>query len=265
LILEQKRKAGEDIRSYSSSKQVLDQYGISITKDVSKFASTVKCIAEYGYDPQRVIKEFNDTQYHQGKLRALKIAADEKQKEVAIRESQESSLVQAISLHSSILNVYNELYNAGFGIEKLRRLHEKIMKIAESNQISTWAAVDKFFNDIDTQYDAKLGFEAEKDRLNTEIQTLKEKRKKELESLKEQPLIGPIILKLIQLGLTKDDILESSKMILNISKGPYSVKNIALGMIETIRAMVISRTRTSSGDRTIEILDKTREELSKLD
>ncbi len=46
-------------------------------------------------------------------------------------------------------------------------------------------------------------------------------------------------------------------MLLNLFKGPYSVKDIALGMIETIRAMVISRPRTSSGDRTFEILDKT--------
>ena len=29
-------------------------------------------------------------------------------------------------------------------------------------------------------------------------------------------------------------------MLLNLFKGPYSVKDIALGMIETIRAMVIS-------------------------
>ena len=173
--------------------------------------------------------------------------------------------MQAISLHSGILDVYNELYNAGFGIEKLKGLHETIRKIAESNQISTWAGVDKFYKDIETQYDAKLGFEAEKDRLNTEIQVLQEKRKKELESLREQPFIGAIILRLIQLGLTEDDILESSKMLLNLFKGPYSVKNIALGMIETIRAMAISRTGTSSSDRTIEILDKAREELSKLD
>lgn len=139
------------------------------------------------------------------------------------------------------------------------------MKIAESNQISTWTAIDKFFKDIDTQYDAKLGFEAEKDRLNIEIQTLKEKRKKGLESLKEQPFISSIIIRLLQLGLTEDDILESSKMLFGIFKGPHSVKNIALGMIEVVQAMAISRTRTSSGEKAIEVLGRAREELSKLD
>jgi hypothetical protein len=265
LILEQSRRVEQGIKSYFGFKQGLENHGISMADDIPKFASTVRCIAEYGYDPQRVIKEFIETQYHQDKLRALQIAAGDKQKDVSKLESQNSSLARAICLHSSILEVYNELNNAGFDIEKLKGLHETIRKIAESNQISTWAAVVKFFKDIETQYDAKLGFEAEKDRLNTEIQVLEEKRKIELENLREQPFIGAIIIRLIQLGLTEDDILKCSKMLLNLFKGPYSVKSIALGMIDTIRAMAISRTRTSSGDRAIEILDKAQEELSKLD
>lgn len=264
LILEQSKRVEEGMKSYFGFKQDLESHGISMTVDIPKFANTVRCIAEYGYDPYRVIKEFNDIQYLQDKLRALKIAADERQEEVARLEGQKSSLVQAISSHSSTLNVYNMLNNAGFDIEKLKRLCETIMKIAESNQISNWLAVDKFSKDIETQYDAKLGFEAEKDRLNTEIQILKEKRKEEWGSLRDQPFIGPIIARLLQLGLTEDDILECSKMLLNLFKGPYSVKDFALIMIDVIKTKAISRTRTTSDD-TIEVLDKMRDELTKLD
>lgn len=77
LILEQNRKAEEEMESYSSSKQVLDQYGIAITGDISKFASTVKCIAEFGYDPKTVVREFNGIQYLEDKRRATRIAADQ--------------------------------------------------------------------------------------------------------------------------------------------------------------------------------------------
>jgi hypothetical protein len=130
LILEQSKRVEEGIKSYFGFKQGLEDHGISMTDDIPRFASTVRCIAEYGYDPQRVIKEFSDTQYHRSKLRALQIAADDKQKDVSILESQNSSLARAISLHSSILEVYNELNNAGFGIEKLKGLYETIRKIA---------------------------------------------------------------------------------------------------------------------------------------
>jgi hypothetical protein len=87
------------MKSYFGLKQELENHGISMTDDIPNFVSTVRCMAEYGYDPVRVIKEFNDIQYHQDKLRALKIAADEKQKEVARLEGQKSSLVQVISSH----------------------------------------------------------------------------------------------------------------------------------------------------------------------
>jgi hypothetical protein len=78
LILEQSKKAEEEMKSYFYSKQELVRHGISIVDDIPKFAITVRCIAEYGYDPQRVIQDFIDGQYHQDKSRALKIACDEK-------------------------------------------------------------------------------------------------------------------------------------------------------------------------------------------
>jgi hypothetical protein len=60
--LEQKRKATEEMTSYFSAKQVLDKHIISMTEDLPKFANTVKCIAEYGYDPVRILDEFKGIQ-----------------------------------------------------------------------------------------------------------------------------------------------------------------------------------------------------------
>jgi hypothetical protein len=76
-------------------------------------------------------------------------------------------------------------------------------------------AVDKFFKDIETQYDTKLGFESEKERLGLKIQTLKEERKKMLQILSAQPVIGSIIVKLLQLGFTENDILKMGEIYLN--------------------------------------------------
>jgi len=54
LALQQKKMADLEIKSYSTTKQVLDRHNLSMTEDLSKFASVVSCIAEYGYDPKRV-------------------------------------------------------------------------------------------------------------------------------------------------------------------------------------------------------------------
>ena len=234
MILEQDRKIEEEMKSYSRSKQVLEQYGISITKDISKFASTVKCIAEYGYDPEKVIRVFNEIQYLQDKHRALRIAVEEKQKDLARLDMQNSSVLQAISLHEDKLSIYNELDNIGFGSAKLKRLHDTIINIMNSNNINYWLAVDKFFRDLETQYDSKLGFEAEKERLNTQIRILEEEREKRLENFRILPFVGPCISRLLQLGLTENDIVKFAEVFLNILNKSFSVQDMAYGMLKTV-------------------------------
>jgi hypothetical protein len=158
----------------------------------------VPSIAEHRYDPKKVLEEFLDIQYHQEKLRELKIAIDEDQKNHERLDSQNSSLLKSIGSHS----------RKGFGIKELKRLLDTIMAITRSNQISHWLAIDKFFNDIETQYDAKLGFESENDKLVKEIKMLEEERKKNLENLRNQPFIGPNVMGLLNrdryLGVCKD-------------------------------------------------------------
>jgi hypothetical protein len=264
-ILEQNRRAEYEMKLFFSYKVELEKHRISMANDIPQFASTVKAIAEYGYDAHMVLDEFRDVQYHQDKLRAYKIAIDEAQRYEKF-ESQNSSLLERISLHSSKADLYNELDVAGFGIAELRRLLDTITNIATSNQISHWIAIGKFFSDLETQYDAKLGFEVVKDKFFTDIKMLDVEREKKLENLRNQPLVGLIIAGLLNLGLYENDILGFAKVYLNIWKRrSSSMKGIALGMIEAVIEMATSRNRTTSDDETIEILGRAREELSRLD
>ena len=265
LILEQNRKAEEEMKIYSSSKQVLDRYGISITKDIARFTNTVKCIEEFGYDPEKVVREFNDIQYLQDKHRALRIAVEEEQKDLATLKMQNASLLQALRLHEDKLSVYNKLDNIGFGSVKLERLHDTIINIMNSNGINYWLAVDKFFRDVETQYDSKLGFEGEKEKLNTQIRILEEEREKRLENFKFLPYIGPSISRLMQLGLTENDIVAFAEVFLNILNKSFSMQDIARGMLKTVEAITTGYAGTTSDDKSMEILGNVREELSKID
>jgi uncharacterized coiled-coil DUF342 family protein len=271
VVLEQKRKATEEMKSYFDAKQELDKHKISITEDIPKFAKTVKCIAEYGYEPRKVLSEFEDIQYLSDKRRSLEIATDEKEKNFAKLKQQEYSLRHAINLHSENLSVYNELENIGFGSRELRRLIHTILDITNSNGIDHWGAVYKFFNDIETQYDAKLGFESEKERLNLQIKILKEKRENMLQILGASPFTGNLLTKLLQLGLTENDILNVAETYLNLLSRTYSAEDLTKGMIKTIDTMMMMTTttanhlKTTSNDKLTEVLSKVRQDLSELD
>jgi hypothetical protein len=268
--LEQKRKANEEMKSYFDAKQELDKHKISITEDVPKFAKSVRGIAEFGYEPKKVIAEFEDIRDLARKRQVLEIRTDEMEYNFAKLSQQDYSLRHAINLHSENLSVYNDLAKMGFGSKELRRLLQTILDITNSNGIDHWGAVYKFFNDIETQYDAKLGFESEKERLNLQIQILKEKRENMLQILGASPFTGNMLTKLLQLGLTENDILNVGQTYLNLLSRTYSAEDMTKGMIKTIDALMTmtpttSHSKTTSNDKLTEVLSKVRQDLSQLD
>jgi hypothetical protein len=98
LALEQKRKVTEEMKSYFDAKQELGKHKISITEDIQKFAKSVKGIAEYGYEPKKVIAEFEDIRYLARKREALEIGTDEMQKNLAKRGGR--------TIHSDMQSTY---------------------------------------------------------------------------------------------------------------------------------------------------------------
>jgi len=241
-----------------------------MTEDIQKFARIVKGIAKYRYEPQEVLREFEDNQYLISKRQALEIIIDEKQKNLAKLKQHDRLLRHAINSHSEKLSLYNELEHIGFGSNELRRFLNTILDITSSNGIDHRLAVDKFFKDIETQYDAKLGFESEKESLDLKIQTLKEERGKMLQTLSVQPFIGPIIVKLLQLGLTENDILKMGEIYLNLLNRTFFLEDLTKGMIKTIDTMTVMTTTgytktTKNNDKLAEILSKVRQNLLQLD
>jgi hypothetical protein len=152
-------------------------------------------------------------------------------------------------------------------------LYNLMVNITNSNEIPYWLAADKFFEDIGTQYDAKLGFETKIERQKSEIQLLNDERE-QLKILKNQHLVGHVVTKLLQLDLTVDDILKMGQSCLSPLKRTYSVEDLSKGMIKAIDMVTAQSsstattptgtTKTSRDDKFTEILTRTRNELSEL-
>ena len=71
-----------------------------------------------------------------------------------------SYLQNEVNTHSQIVSAYTQLKEIGFGLHRLKQLYNIITEIAEENNISSHKeALFKFFEDIEKEYDNKLGFE----------------------------------------------------------------------------------------------------------
>ena len=112
----------------------------------------------------------------------------------------------------------------GFGSSQLRTLLHKIIDIASSNGINPSLAVEKFIQDIEMQYNTILGFEPQIKNLKIEIQKLNDEREKGLQRLKVQPMIEPVIIELLQLGLDEHDFLKVAERCHNnlLNKASYT-------------------------------------------
>lgn len=202
-ILEKRNTINEELTLFFQVKQELDKRKISITEDLPTIVKTVKIISESGNDPKQVFEKFEDLEHHEDMLQAKKIAIYEKERHFTSLNQQESSIKSKIIRYSFDLSVYDELDRSGIGANELRILLHTVQQVAAKNEISIWLAVPKFFRDIETQYDPKLGFESEIERLEIRIQVLKENIDEMLESICTLPFIGPTIAGLYQRGFEK--------------------------------------------------------------
>src|SRR2546428_5548467 len=62
----------------------------------------------------------------------------------------------------------------GFGLKELRRLRDTLLELAAANNMDVHNAIQKFFTDIEEEYDKKLGYELKTENLKAEILKYKE-------------------------------------------------------------------------------------------
>jgi len=196
-----------ELKSYSDLKEELGQYGIPI-HDVSKFAKAVRGISQKGYDVGKVIEEFSELEStrsnywdYKNSIPDLKIKYDGLNQENSKLEESVNSCKQKLSLN-------NELQAMGFGIKELKLLRNTIKEIADANNIPPDQAQQKFYKDIEEQYDDKLGFESQLNKLRSEIATVSNNLTFLRTATLSQPLVGPSLQRLFSKGLSEQDIVE---------------------------------------------------------
>jgi septation ring formation regulator EzrA len=118
----------------------------------------------------------------------------------------------------------NELQAMGFGLKELKLLRNTINETAEANKILADQAQQKFYKDIEEQYDDKLGFESQLNKLRAEIAIVNINLNISRTAWLSQPLLGPSLQRLFSKGVVEQDIIELANFLerSNESKGGNS-------------------------------------------
>ena len=202
----------EKLKLISHLKLELSKCNIPLT-DIAKFAKVVNGIKQKGYDVTKVINEFSDLDRLVGQKDALQLAVANIEIKIKNLKQQNSSLEQIAYFHNQTLSVYHELDSMQFGLKQLKQLRSTIIEIGDANGLSPDQAAQKFFKDIEHDYDNKLGFESKVEKLRLEVSNLSQDQTRLRSETLAQPLVGPMLIRLIQRGVTDQDIVDIAHIV----------------------------------------------------
>ena len=249
--LDNERMTAGDLKWYSDIRAELRDYHIPVD-DLSLFANIIRNIKRYRYDPKEVISEFSNLKNLEYKQRVFTDAATNLEVRVGILTRTCNDLEERINFHRQTLSVYNELEDIGFGLKELKLIWSTINEIAAANNISVHRAVQKFFQDIEEQYDDKLGFESKIENSRDEFNRLNSEANRLRVALMAHPMIGGALSRLFIKGVREQDIIAAADLFERYI-GPGGIE---AGIIESIKSLITDLKKYGEIKRTLHQLNQ---------
>ena len=194
---------------------------MNLEEEIIYFSSIIRDFKTYNYRILDIINEYKQTQ-------SLRKERDRIQNDINLNIPLQKGLLKQVDLLSSQLDVsrqtmkvYLELSTMGFGLKRLKLLYNTFIEISSANKIPVLDAGTKFFNDIEDQYDSKLGFETKIKELRTTIEKLEDEIPQYGSNLIIQIQVAPILLYLYNNGVTSEDIINMSQLVVSFHNSNF--------------------------------------------
>ncbi|MGC2571112.1 MAG: hypothetical protein WA364_06330, partial [Candidatus Nitrosopolaris sp.] len=159
----------DELKQISYFKEVMKNNGVTMT-DNSRFVEAVIGAKKLGFDPHIIVQKVSNLMNLEIEQKGLEEEVKSLKEKVEGLKLKCSDLEQEELTHNYSISLSRELEKMGMGIKQLKLLLHTVTEIASANNISEDKATEKFFSDVQKQYDDKLGFELELQNLKSEVQ-----------------------------------------------------------------------------------------------
>jgi DNA-binding transcriptional MerR regulator len=166
-----------ELAQFSKLKVELDKLGIS-TDDIPRTTEIIQGLQKSGYNLDSIKQLVSDWTIRAHLEKNIKDLTD-KQTNL---QNECDRLEELISAHRLKESLFKKLEAWGFGLPELKILFYTIKEVAAENKMVENQAVQKFFEDIERNYDNKLGYDSMLERLKSEM----EKTKRELNTARSE-------------------------------------------------------------------------------
>lgn len=213
---------------YKSLMQELEyEYGIDIGEEFGSFARAIVDFKAYNYNVLDIIKDYKQIESLREEKEKVQSKIDliTHKRDILLEEI--DSLQENLSYSTQSLNTYKELLERGLGLKELKQLLNTLIEISRANKIADWEALPRFLNDVEKQYDNKLGFESTLNNLKAKMEKLQAEVPEYKWYLKLQGVVSPTIIHLNRCGVTNEDILNINSLVLSFKNSNF-IDDLAL-------------------------------------
>ncbi len=191
IALKEEATTLDELNQFSSFKEVMKNNGVTMT-DNSRFVAAVVGAKKLGFDPHLIVEKVSNLNNLERDQKGLEEEVQSLNEKVQALKLNCSKLEEEEFSHSYSISIYRELEKMGMGVKQLKLLLNIVTEIATAHNISKDKATEKFFSDVQKDYDDKLGFESELQNLKSEVQ---KSERMHLELNDKATVLNSIILK----------------------------------------------------------------------
>jgi hypothetical protein len=169
VALEEQGTTLDELNQFSSFKAVMRNNGVTMS-DSSRFVEAVVGAKKLGFNARLIVEKVSNLMNLERDQKSLEERVKSLNEKVQELKLNCSNLEQEESAHSYRISIYKDLEKMGMGIKQLKLLLNTVAEIATANNIPQDKAIEKFFSDVQKQYDDKSGFELELQNLKSQIE-----------------------------------------------------------------------------------------------
>jgi hypothetical protein len=260
--LEDMKITKSQLKWYSEAKEELRKYGIPVD-DISKLVNLANGIRQLGYDANTILNQYCNLDSVGNEYNKYRMLLADLKKQYNTLSQQYFSLQETVNSWNQSISECSKLYGMGFGFKELKLLWHTIREIASENNIDRDEAVQKFFKDLNDHYDDKLGFESKLEALQAEFNRLLEEGGRLRMELMTLRLVGPSLTKLMQRGVSEQDIVDIAELLKNGGSNSSNSNSSSSShiTIEEIRSLIDERRKCGGIQLTIGQLSQKEDKL----
>jgi hypothetical protein len=202
----------DTLHEYTRLRDCLEESGLSIDDDedkdnLTKLTNVIYNLRHSGYDAKTITKSLSNINSLQTREQELHSQVDAIEVRLKSAEQEYSATEEKLALSKQALAEYNQVHNMGFGLKELRLLKSIVMEISTSNNIKPYLAVKKFIEDIEGQYDNKLGFERKLNEMNRSLLLAQQQLHNISLEYSQKKDTNDKLAQLLAYGVTQDEII----------------------------------------------------------